>query len=194
MLFNIVRLQHLPLAAALLAVASFALPSKALANGSDEVSYRISLEQEVTRQLKETRALVGQLNVDADKLQSFTNGSQLKWQTHAFQLNRIRDQVNSVGEQLDWLQKMKSMSAPWQQGAIDRTVRTAADLAARTTAAIEHLSEHRNYLFAPDYVNHLRAIAALSSDMNETLTDHLKFAEAQDNLQRLEERLAERAS
>ncbi|HEY3937813.1 MAG TPA: hypothetical protein VGL97_10300 [Bryobacteraceae bacterium] len=177
MRFELANLRHLPIAA-LVAAGLFASPPAASA-----------ATDEVTQQLKETRRLIGKLNIDADRLVSFTHGSRLGWQTHAFQLNQIRDHINAIGEDLAWLQVMRPVSAPWQQAAIDRVVPVAADLADRTTAAIGHLNENQSLLFAPEYVDHLQTIAGLADHMDGTLGDYLKMAQTRDNLQALEERL-----
>jgi hypothetical protein len=186
-------LRTIAVTAALLGAALISAPQSVIAATSQELSINVDGEKAVTAELKELRSLMGQLNNDADRLTSL-GFSRLHWQTHADRLNKIKNHVNRIGDRLETLQGMRYTAAPWQQEAINSVVPVAVDVAERTTAAISHLNENRTYLWAPEYVDHLRTISALSDNMQGLLDNHLKIIEARDKLDLLEEKLAERVS
>ena len=102
--------------------------------------------------------------------------------------------MNRIGARLETLRAMRPIAVPWQQKAVDTVMPVAVQVAGQTTSAINHLNENRQYLWAPQYVDSLRTISALSDQMHELVDNHLKIVEARDKLQILEENLAERVS
>ena len=65
----------------------------------------------------------------------------------------------------------------------------AAELAAQTEAAINHLNENRDHLLTPEYADHLSTIAEHSDQLNQSVSDFLELASTQDKLDRLREKL-----
>lgn len=181
------RFRSLPMAAAILTGASFLSPS-VFATTSQ------GAEHAVTAELRELRTQLAGLNSDADRLQMLTSGARLNWQTHATELHQIKTHVNSIGEQLATLQNLRSMGVDWQQKAIDRVMPNAVELAERTTAAINHLNENQNHLWAPEYVTDLRTIGALSDHMHGTVSNYLKIIDAHSEIEQLDQAFQERVS
>jgi hypothetical protein len=186
-------LRTIPVTAALLGAAMFSSPTSVIAAASQEVSANFIAENAITSELKELRGLTSQLDNYADQLHSLTNSPGLHWRTHASRLTTVKHHVNRIGDQLEVLQAMRLSAAPWQQEAIDNLVTAALQVAGHTTSAIDHLNGSR-HLWAPEYVDHLRAIAALSDHMHELVDNHLKIIDAQSEIQSLEDKLAERVS
>lgn len=143
---------------------------------------------EAANLLKEVQTMSGQLRMDGDQLASFSR-SNLSWETHADQLNRMREQINTIGDQLARLQEIRHVTSPLQQRAIDRVVPVAAELASHTQAAIEHLNENRSYLFAPAYNDHLAAIADGAEEMNGFLQNYVDYNSTQQAMEQLQQKL-----
>jgi hypothetical protein len=97
--------------------------------------------------------------------------------------------VNAIGKRIARLRQIKHVAAPWQQQAIDSIIPVATELAARTEAAIEHLNDNRNYLWADVYVGHLGAISRHADRMKELVDLHIDLAGTQDKLERLRQSL-----
>jgi SMC interacting uncharacterized protein involved in chromosome segregation len=148
-----------------------------------------NFEAEANNLLKEIKSLSGKLNTDADTLESYKWQTQLSWQTHADQLNKAREQINAIGQRLHRLQAIKSDVATWQRQAIEQIVPVAANVAAHTESAIQHLNENRTYLFAPTYSDHLTSIADGSRELKESADLFLEFGDTSDKLDRLQERI-----
>ena len=139
--------------------------------------------------LTEIQKETAELRPHTDKLGSFPRNPSLSWQSHATYLDRVKGHINSVGERIGELQRIRQDVVPWQQQAITEVTSHAAQLAASTQAAILHLRENQNYLFAPEYTNHLTTIADRSEDMKQTVDTFLEYEKTQLKLQRLQTEL-----
>lgn len=146
-----------------------------------------NFHDEASRLLKEVQSTATVLTRDADILHSFTRGS-LSWESHVNQISLIKNHINSMGKQLDRLQAIRHVAAPWQQQAIDSVVPAALILAAHTEAAIEHLNDRSKSLWDSEYANHLQGIFDRSDRVKETVGLHLEIADTQDQLEQLRER------
>ena len=146
-------------------------------------------EADASALLKEIKSISATLKTATGTLESFSRQPQLSWQTHAYQLNQVREQINTFGEHLDGLQAMQSGMAPWQQSALDQMMPLAAIIAAHAESAIQHVNEHRPYLFAPVYADHLTSLSNRSGDLKQTLDTFLEWGDTLDQLDRLEQKL-----
>jgi hypothetical protein len=169
-----------------------------IASASSAVSVKNSMatecqewnfETEASGLLKEIKPLSGKLENDTNTLESFKRQPTLSWQSHSHQLNLAREHINGIGGRLDRLQATKSELAPWQQRAIEEIVPVAADVAAHTESAIQHLNDNRRYLFAPVYTDHLTSISERSGDLNESVDAFLEFGDTSDKLDRTQNKL-----
>jgi len=183
--------RSIPMAAVLFGALMFSSPRTVLATSSQDQLNRFDTEKAVTAELKQLRSLMNQLSYDADQLRTL-EFSRVHWETHALQLNTVKDDVNRVGERLDSLQNTRSFAAPWQQESIDAIVPVALRVADRTTAAIEHLNSNRQYLWAPHYIDHLHTISTLSNHGRGLVDTHLDIVEAREKLLNIQGELAER--
>jgi hypothetical protein len=187
-------LQTFKLSTIAFGAAFFTSPALLKADTPANVTTESELTSEVTDKLRNLRTLLAEMKDDADHLESFTLDTKLSRQTHTYQLSAMREHVNAVGDELEELQALRPNAASWQQETIDRVVPAAVLLAARTTSAINFLSEKRQNLWAPGYVNDLRAIANLSNHIYGTINNNLKIADARENLQNHDNALAELTS
>lgn len=142
-------------------------------------------QAEASELLDEVQGLSVKLRRDAETLKSFARNHNVSWRSHATQLNLMRDHVNAIGDRLARLQDIRHVTAAWQQEAIDLIHPVAADVANRTEAAILHLNEYQGYLFAPDYQEHVTAVADQASELENHVGDFLEYAAAQQQLEQL---------
>lgn len=148
-----------------------------------------NFEAEANDLLKEIKSLSAKLKSDATTLESYKWQTQLSWQTHAHQLTQTREHINTIGERLDRLQAIKSVTAAWQQQAIEQIVPVAAYVAAHTESAIQHLNENRRYLFAPVYADHLTSISDRSAELKDSVDAFLEYGKTSDQLDRVQQKL-----
>src|SRR4029077_18856822 len=133
--------------------------------------------------LAQIKAEAAGLRRNAETLGTFASNFQYSWQSHANYLDRVKGHINAVGERTAELQRIRHAVLPWQQQAITGVTSHAAQVAANTEAAILHLRENQNYLFAPEYIDHLTAIADRSEDMKQTVDKFLDYGKTQQKLQ-----------
>jgi len=87
--------------------------------------------KEVSQLLEDIKGQAADLQRDSDELESFTR-SDMSWQSHAEELDRIKERINAIGKTISKLQNLRSSASPWQQEAIDRIIPVAKKLASNT--------------------------------------------------------------
>ena len=145
-------------------------------------------QKEVSQLLEQSKAAAAQLEHDALVLESFTRGH-LSWQSHAGQLVRIKENINSMGEDAKRLQDLRPAAAPWQQQAIDRIVPLLTEMASLTESAIEYLNAEPNKLHTPEYTEYLKEKAELAAELSALISDTVKYDRAKAKLTDLEKGL-----
>ncbi len=183
------KLGYLPLLAVTLSSVAFASPAVSAKNSTVTECQAWNFESEAKDLLKEIKSLSAKLKSDATTLESYKWQTQLSWRTHADQLTKAREHINAIGERLDRLQAIKSVTAPWQQRAIDEIVPVAANVAAHTEAAIQHLNENRSYLYAPVYADHLTSISDRSAELKDSVDAFLEYGDTSDKLDRMQQKV-----
>ena len=169
------------LLAALAGGSLVASPTAAVPSESVRVAEDWSYSAEASKLLNDIRSAAARLNIQTDALDSYTRGG-LSWESHASRLNKVRDDINEMGRLLRQFDEMRAGTAPWQRQAVDSIAPVAANLATRTEAAIGHLNENRQYLWAPVYIDHLKAMAEHASQVKKTVDVHLELADTMQNL------------
>lgn len=114
---------------------------------------------------------------DGEDLESFTR-SNLQWESHAHQLNTIREHVNHLGEVIQQLNEARDTGSPWQQQAIDEINPLAQEMATQLTATIQHLSDNPARIHMKPY----RDLARTTYEVNEraaaAISDYVEYAKA----------------
>jgi hypothetical protein len=143
---------------------------------------------EVSRLLEDARAKAAVLSRDADEMEALTR-SAVSWQTHASMLDTMKEDVNELARDVEKLTDARDKASPWQQQAIDRMLPMMRELAANTTAAINHLKEQPSRPTSPSYVEYLRQNAETSRELSDMISSFVQYGQTRAKLQRLEQRL-----
>ena len=88
--------------------------------------------------------LIAKIKKDAAELQSFSLASGPGGESHAAVLNRIKEDVNKLQENMRGLQSHRTVASAWQQDAIDRVTSIANDLATNMNSAMDHLNKSKS--------------------------------------------------
>jgi methyl-accepting chemotaxis protein len=144
---------------------------------------------EVSQLLKEIQSRAARLTDHAQTLSSYSH-SGISRVSHASQLMSAKDHINEIGGRLERLQGIRHVAAPWQQQAIDSIVPVAANVATHTEAAIEHLNQNPNHLWAPVYKERVRSLANRADEMKKSVDLHLELASTQERLEELRSKLS----
>ncbi len=142
----------------------------------------------VTDLLSQAAQEAAQLSRDADDMESLLN-SDVSWQTHADMLDRIREDVNTLGRTVARLNTTYESGSEWQQQAVDRILPLLRELASNTTAAINHLNANQVRPTTPDYVTYLKENADTAHQLADITSDLVKYAKSRTTLEKMEEKL-----
>jgi hypothetical protein len=74
-----------------------------------------SMSERASRLLAEIQQEAAQLWLHADTLESLARNSQISWQSHAEQLERVKKSINAVGVRTAELHALRGEMLPWQQ-------------------------------------------------------------------------------
>jgi hypothetical protein len=143
---------------------------------------------EVAAQLDAADAEAAELARNADEMTSLLRND-VSWESHADMLNRIKDNVNKMGKIAAKLQEERDQASPWQQQAIDRMVPMLKEIAANTTAAIEHLNQNHLRPTTPDYVEYLQQNADTSHELADMISAVEHYGRERTKLERLQDKI-----
>jgi len=144
--------------------------------------------KEVSQLLEDIKGQAADLNRDSDELESFTR-SDMSWESHADELDRIKERVNAIGKTISRLQNLRSSASPWQREAIDRIMPLAQKLASNTTAAIQHLNKDPLKIHEPQYQQYLRSNAEAASNLAALVKDFVEYGKTRTTLEAYERKL-----
>src|ERR1700741_5513377 len=111
----------------------------------------------VTAQLDAAKPIIAKIKKDAAELQTFSSPSGPSWDSHAAVLNRIKEDVNKLQENMRGLQSHRTVASAWQQDAIDRVTSLANDLATNMNSAMDHLNKSKSRPIKAPYPEYLKA-------------------------------------
>ncbi|MCU1298503.1 MAG: hypothetical protein JWO91_2781 [Acidobacteriaceae bacterium] len=166
---------------AVLLLFSTLLAKPALAVQSDE-------NPQVTQLLEDARGQAAVLSKDADEMEALTR-SDVSWQSHAYMLDKIKEDVNNLGRTAEKLQAARDSASPWQQQAIDRMMPLLKDLAANTTAAINHLRENQIRPATGSYTEYLKENTETAHELSNMISSFVQYGEERAKLEKLEQKL-----
>lgn len=150
------------------------------------VSPPAAAQNEATTLLKQVASQAYATAQHAETLQSFHLGKQVSFHSHAYELNRAKIAINSMGRDLNKLQELRAEALPWQQAVIDQLDPMLTSLAANTTDAIEHLNENRDRLHLQEYRDAVGNMSAYADQARDLISVHVDYANALTRLEQLE--------
>jgi hyperosmotically inducible periplasmic protein len=149
-------------------------------------------QKEVEGLLKQISANAAIASRHAETLEPYTRaGSRLQYESHAAEVNRAREAINSMGSDFRRLQELRPSALPWQQALMDRIGPVLAGLASHTTEAIERLSADRGQLTTPEYRDAVLNMYAHAAQARNLIAVNLDYAQAREKLNRLDETTAQ---
>lgn len=145
-------------------------------------------EESVSKLLAQAKTQSYAISVDATQLDSYLR-SNLSWQTHASELNRMKDDINATGKTVAALVNAKAQAVPWQATAIDRIIPYLKEIAADTTAAIEYLNKNQSRLQMKEYKDYTEANADTSQELSTLISHFVDYGSHKDRADNLRKTL-----
>ncbi len=143
---------------------------------------------EVSKLLEQAKQQAAALSQDADEMEALPR-TDASWQTHADMLNTVAQHVNDLAKTVEKLTSTRNSASPWQQQAIDRMLPLLKELAANTTAAIQHLNQNKVRPVSGNYEEYLRANADTAHERASTVSNVVEYGRARARMQQLEQKL-----
>jgi len=144
--------------------------------------------KEVSQLLEDIKMQAADLRHDSDQLEGFTE-SYASWETHAAELERMKDRINAIGKTISKLQELRSSASPWQQEAVDQIIPVAQKLASNTTAAIEHLNKDPLKVHSPQYQQYVKSNAEVAANLAALVKDFVEYGKTRTTLEAYERKL-----
>lgn len=138
--------------------------------------------------LQQAKEHAAQANLNAEKLDGYTR-SKLGWQSHAFELNRMRENVNDLGKDVADLTVARDEGSPWQREAVDDIDPLLRSMADHLDSMIQHLNDNQNRIHQQAYKDYARANYEFSEKMLRMIHDYVDYAEAKAKSAELEKKL-----
>jgi hypothetical protein len=143
---------------------------------------------EVTRLLAQARDEAAVLSKDADEMEGLIR-TDVSWQTHAAMLENVKEHVNNLAHTIEKINAARDSASDWQKQAIDRAMPLLKDLAANTTAAINHLNQNQLRPVSGSYPEYLKENAETAHELSSMISSFVRYGETRAKLDKLEHRL-----
>lgn len=139
--------------------------------------------------LQEVRSHAALAQDDAATLEAYAR-SPMSWQSHARQLNLIKEHANNLLDDFNRLSGLRAEGSPWQQQAIDGIDPLLKDMAAHLTSTIEHFNANKSQVQMQAYKDLVRANLDLMTRAHESISDFVDYGTAKAKADDLEQKLA----
>jgi hypothetical protein len=156
-----------------------AFPMKAADNSDSE---------QVSKLLSDAKAMAFQVKEDAQTMAGYAQTT-VSWQTHVATVDKIREHVNALGQQVTKLKAARDTGSPWQKTAIDRIDPYLDEMGGYTTAIIEHINKNPKLLFTQQYRDYLETNADYASDLAAMIADFVDYGRTKQKLESLGDKL-----
>jgi hypothetical protein len=144
--------------------------------------------EQISNLLKQAKSHAVAAKNDAAELESYANSSG-HWQSHARQLDSIREHVNELGQLNKQLSDLRGEGSPWQQNAIDQIDPKLREMADLLTATINHLTDNQSLAHMPPFRDYVKANVELTSELARMISDFVDYDEAKSTADALEQKL-----
>lgn len=178
--------------AALVATAAYAgdtTGSFSQTMNSARITPATSAEQEVSRLLKDVYSIGMQARMAAENMETYLRVPGHSWESHAQELQMVRDAVNTKGKTIMRLHELRGYALPWQQQAIDRIDMALRSLANTTGATIHTINRNKINLHVPEVRKQVKLLAERTAQFTELMETKLEYVDARDRLQQIEQSL-----
>lgn len=142
----------------------------------------------ISKLLVQVRTHAAEASDDATTLESYTRGN-LHYQSHATQINRMKEHVNELIRDSNELTSLRPEGSPWQQEAIDRIQEILPQMASHLTGMINHLNDNKSKTHMPAYREYVRTNQRLIDKAHQTIDNFVDYDEARAKADSLEKQL-----
>jgi len=139
-------------------------------------SYSWDFKGEANSIFKDIQYEAMQAVYHADVLQSFKENTTLDWETHARQLDFLKQEINEIGAKLCRLETIRRVLDPWQQHVVDRVAVSEREMAGTAQNAILFVNEKPGQLWQVTYRDDLVNLYNQADSLTHTVNNATEFA------------------
>jgi hypothetical protein len=139
-------------------------------------SYSWDFKGEANAIFKEVALETRQAMDQADRLMSLEVDPNVSRETHAAQLNDLKDEINDIGAKLCRLETIRRMVSPWQQRVIDQVATTSRLMVDNAQDAIALCNDNPEELKFPTYWHYTNNLYNESRTLTRSIENAVKFA------------------
>ena len=173
------------LLASCLVAAMIAMPAVLTADTNKSTPDPVTV-REVAEQLAAFELQAVAVSHDTDQLLSLTRNHKTNWESHAYYLNNLRHDINTLGRMLSELEQSKAQASEAQQMAIESARPHLVTLAAETTEALDLVRGGRSNLWQIQYKETVADLSKQAHILYQTVDAIVDYHNADQRLDKLE--------
>ncbi len=140
----------------------------------------------VSRLLLDAKTESYAISVDASILESYTRQPRLNWETHASEIDRIKDDINAAARTVGKLSDARDGASDWQVVAINRIIPCMKEIADTTTSVIEYLNKnHTNLPASSEYKDYVEANSDTTREVAGMIADFVDYGNSKSRYDKL---------
>lgn len=136
-----------------------------------------TISDEAENVLKDVEHQAWDLSGHADTLQTASRNSRSTREFHAEELERVRQDVNAIGSEMQRLQGLEPGESAWEQETVTRVMPLLRQVAATTGRTIGYLNEYPGRIGFAEYGHLTKELSDQSTDLSKALHDSIHLAE-----------------
>jgi hypothetical protein len=140
----------------------------------------VSVAQEARETLKELKVVAAKAAGSAERLEMISRNPNISSDSHFTPLQDLRQDVNTMGQEIASLEAQRDSLDPWEQAAIDKVVPLLQEAAGNTQSAIHYYNQSHLYLWGPDYHSYTAKVERDSDQIAQTLKTYLKYEDVRE--------------
>lgn len=122
------------------------------------------------------RATAYSAETHATDLETIANTPTTSWESHARNLDYLKEDINTMGAALATLERMRDNLTPAEREEIDRTAPLLRQMASDTSSAIRLIAEVNGDTWRPSYQKSVADLVAASGRLSKTLKEFEEVA------------------
>lgn len=145
--------------------------------------------EHISKLLQQVKEHTAQLTRDAEELVTFQKNNRVTWESHAGQIETIKEHINSIGKLEQELRNAREEGSPWQQQAIDRVNPLLQEMADNLESTIDHFNNNKGALFTPQYAEYVRTNADLAASLHTLISNFVSYGKTKQKFESLQQKL-----
>jgi len=125
--------------------------------------------------LNNLRTTASVATTHATGLEAIAATPSISWQSNAYQLDRLKGDINKMGVALAALEKMRDSLTPAEREEVDQSAPLLKQMATDTTSAIRYIKNVQGEIWRPSYQKSVEDLATVSGRLSHSLKEFVEL-------------------